>query len=131
MFCMNCGQQLPDTAKFCIQCGANVGGADIVPERYVQQMQHQPQLRCPKCNGINIDIQTMQEDLGSVSHDASKTKYRSHYVQRNAIVKKNRGITTTSNRVTYRTLYTCLDCGNVWSKYAVGGNSYGYSVPGT
>jgi len=27
MFCMNCGNQLPDGAKFCMHCGASLNGS--------------------------------------------------------------------------------------------------------
>ena len=31
MFCVKCGQQLPDNAKFCFQCGTPVGGNNVAP----------------------------------------------------------------------------------------------------
>lgn len=40
MFCTNCGNQIPDGAKFCVHCGAPVGQkASVTPEPVYQQTQ--------------------------------------------------------------------------------------------
>ena len=124
-FCSNCGKPVSESSNFCGACGFRLLRQETAqPVRY--QQEHR--LRCSRCGGCNINIQTAQENLGYTTLDASKTKYRPHYIQKRAIVKKQKGAEITNNRIAYRTIFTCLDCGNTWSNYA-NGNKYGYSTP--
>lgn len=51
MFCMHCGAELPDEAKFCFSCGASIDGAKATT-RSINRVQ----LRCKNCNGeMDVD----------------------------------------------------------------------------
>lgn len=47
MFCTNCGKQFPDGAKFCPECGANVGQS--ISESYRKQVYAGEVKKCPSC----------------------------------------------------------------------------------
>ncbi len=51
MFCPACGKPIPDTARFCQHCGANVTDLQAVPE---QQSDVLTERRCPQC-GFTLD----------------------------------------------------------------------------
>lgn len=54
MFCMNCGQQLPDGAKFCLECGTPQGA--IAPTNSVNAGPKFVPAMCPNCNArLNVD----------------------------------------------------------------------------
>lgn len=50
MFCIHCGTELPDGAKFCFSCGASINGA-----KTATQFINRVQLKCKSCNGV-MDI---------------------------------------------------------------------------
>jgi predicted amidophosphoribosyltransferase len=47
MFCMKCGTELPDEARFCLSCGTPVGGAASFSETGSTVLE----LTCPSCAG--------------------------------------------------------------------------------
>lgn len=50
MFCMHCGTELPEGAKFCFSCGASINGVKTATESI-----NRVQLKCKSCNGV-MDI---------------------------------------------------------------------------
>ena len=70
MYCVKCGTQLEDGAKFCSMCGtrtANTAPA-VSPTHPPSQpivIQAQPQVSnsrpCPRCKGMNVQFQTVAE----------------------------------------------------------------------
>ena len=61
MFCMNCGQQLPDGAKFCLQCGTPQGEISpaSAPAAEPQRQDNGPAFvpaMCPNCSAhLRVD----------------------------------------------------------------------------
>jgi len=99
---------------------------------------------CPKCGSSNVNIQTFQENKGSITHTKSKYKEKKHgilwwlfigwwwwvidlilwiflFIPRLLLrlgrKKKYVGKSTsiTVNDISYKNVYTCQDCGNTWS----------------
>ena len=68
MFCMNCGQQLPDGAKFCMSCGTQLG--EVLPTNpqsvnTIAKPSFVPAM-CPNCNArLNIDPSYQMARCGS------------------------------------------------------------------
>lgn len=48
-FCLHCGKQLPDDAKFCSECGTPVGSAKTGYESNRQQVYAGKVIKCPSC----------------------------------------------------------------------------------
>lgn len=48
-FCLQCGKQLPDDAKFCSECGTPVGSAKTDYESNRQQAYAGKVIKCPSC----------------------------------------------------------------------------------
>ena len=105
MYCQNCGSQIPDGSKFCATCGApqtlsqleypddtiRQAEADLrdvnrMPDRsaYKQSQPTRrsspPRMQCPYCGGVNISVQTIQENLGgqTVTRTTSQYKEKRH-----------------------------------------------------
>ena len=50
-FCMNCGQELPDGAKFCSSCGSAIG--TVTEETNERKVTYDGKLhKCPNCGEI-------------------------------------------------------------------------------
>ena len=52
MFCGYCGQQLPDGAKFCKNCGTSMAQAD----KFRESMEDRIRMKCPYCGSERIAI---------------------------------------------------------------------------
>ena len=69
MYCTHCGKQLNDDDRFCSACGAstdiNAPVAPLIshPQPIVihEQQQMLSSRPCPKCNGRNVQFQTVEE----------------------------------------------------------------------
>lgn len=100
-------------------------------------------MTCPKCGSNNVNIQTFQENRGSITNTKSKYKEKGHgilwwifigswwwiidlflwiflFIPRLLIrlgrKKKVVGKSTsvTVNNIAYANVYTCQDCGHTW-----------------
>ena len=64
MFCMNCGQQLPDGAKFCMQCGTPQGAiapGKAIGSEALQMNENRTFVpaMCPNCSAhMKVDSST-------------------------------------------------------------------------
>ena len=71
MYCPNCGQQQPDNAIFCNNCGKPLQATPTAPQQpviiqttvssdpVVPIAQQQPRIVCPRCRGTNVNIQAI------------------------------------------------------------------------
>lgn len=51
-FCMNCGKQLPDGAKFCLDCGTKIGAAAAHQEGQRKTVYDGELHKCPNCSSL-------------------------------------------------------------------------------
>lgn len=70
-FCINCGRQLPDGAKFCANCGAAVGTASSESSSKRQTVYEGEVHQCPRCNEIIPSFTTVCPSCG---HEFRGTK---------------------------------------------------------
>jgi len=61
-FCMNCGKQLPDGARFCAGCGTAIGEVNAGQER--QQEYVGKVLKCSNCGAIITETTAVCPDCG-------------------------------------------------------------------
>lgn len=51
-FCMNCGKELPDGAKFCAECGTPFGTTNVQEENQRETVYEGTIFKCPNCGDI-------------------------------------------------------------------------------
>lgn len=62
-FCMNCGQQLPEDAKFCSNCGAATG--EVKSEAAQRKITYDGKLhKCPNCGEVMESFLTVCPTCG-------------------------------------------------------------------
>lgn len=87
VFCTACGTKVDRKANFCPACGTRTGGSynnvhNVSKPTISKSVPPLPpvngsfQIACPKCGSTNIDIQMIQENLGSRTVTETKSKYR-------------------------------------------------------
>ena len=54
MFCMNCGTQLPENAKFCFKCGT--------PQKYLGQVEAPKQIEEPRWDICQIECHATEKN---------------------------------------------------------------------
>lgn len=72
-FCMNCGKELPEGAKFCLECGTKIG--DIKSEQATQrETQFEGKIyKCPNCGDILDAYESVCESCGYERRGTSAT----------------------------------------------------------
>lgn len=76
MFCINCGSELPDNAKFCLQCGTKVGvtkndGSEGEKRKQVFEGEIK---KCPNCGEVLESFQTKCNACGYELRDIKSSK---------------------------------------------------------
>ena len=102
-FCMNCGQQLPDGAKFCGKCGTPLGNVfqhKSDNKNNSIQIQYETMLKCPNCGsslgrldavcpycgaqivnrGVSSSVQRFADELSQIEAHASEPTSRSKHL---------------------------------------------------
>ena len=152
-FCGNCGTALSAGVKFCPSCGTPqiqpIQAAQYQPKSVVTRNQVTQGMKCPRCGGNNVAIQTIQENLGGQTVSKTKSVYKEkrhgilwwlfigwwwwiidlclwiflfipraliHAGRKKTYKGESTTISTTSNRIVYRTICTCQSCGNTWTQ---------------
>lgn len=69
MFCMNCGTELPDNAKFCLQCGEKQGSDNLMNNSTTKLIAAQ----CTNCNApLEVDSSKILDNFSDRKLEAIK-----------------------------------------------------------
>lgn len=78
-FCGQCGSQVNEGANFCRNCGAKQ--LSVVRQPQYQPLRYQTPIArtgiiCPQCGMSNVNVQTVQENLGGRTVSQTKSVYK-------------------------------------------------------
>lgn len=72
-FCMNCGKQLPDGAKFCLECGTKLGDLNAEQATQRETTYDGKIYKCPNCGDILDAYESVCESCGYERRGTSAT----------------------------------------------------------
>lgn len=72
-FCMNCGKQLPDGAKFCLECGTKLGNLNAEQATQRETTYEGKIYKCPNCGDILDAYESVCESCGYERRGTSAT----------------------------------------------------------
>ena len=124
MFCVNCGSEVQDGARFCASCGAQMGAAAQPAQSGVPS-----EAVCPKCHGHDTFVQVVEQGQmttrkgkgfgGHVNNMARGMTAVATLGVSNLVWKKSKG--TSKTKTVSKTMRVCNTCGHMWEAGKSGG----------